>query len=199
MAALVLAAVALWIGGRDLVDATTVALGAVSLMLVTGIVTWDDIVGHSMAWNVWAMIALLVTMADGLARVGVIGWVADAAAERLTGLPPVLVAIGLVAVFFFVHYLFASLTAHTTALLPVVLAAGLAVPGMPIRPFALLLCYSIGLMGVLTPYATGPAPVYYGSGFIARGEFWGLGLACGAFFFAALVVVGFPYLQAIAP
>jgi di/tricarboxylate transporter len=43
--------------------------------------------------------------------------------------------------------------------LPVGLATGLTVPGLPAKPFALLV-YSLGLMGVLSPYATGPAPVY---------------------------------------
>ena len=47
---------------------------------------------------------------------------------------------------------------HATPLLPVFLAAGSAIPELPARPLALLLCYAIGLMGVLTPYATGPAP-----------------------------------------
>jgi L-tartrate/succinate antiporter len=195
MAGLVLISVALWIGGRQIVDATTVAFGAVSLMLLTRIVTWDDVVGHSAAWNVWTMIALLVTLADGMARVGFIAWFAHAAAERLGGYPPAIVAVGLVALFYFVHYLFASLTAHTTAVLPVVLAAGLTVPGMPVRTFALLLCYSIGLMGVLTPYATGPAPVYYGSGFVTRRAFWTLGFVCGAMFLAVLLAVGYPFLQ----
>jgi len=76
----------------------------------------------------------------------------------------------LLVVFFFLHYLFASLTAHAAAVLPVVLATGVAVPGLPVRPFALL-CYSLGLMGVISPYATGPAPVYYASGYISRRAF----------------------------
>lgn len=50
----------------------------------------------------------------------------------------------------------ASLTAHATALLPVFLAAGSAVPDLPARPLALLLCYVIGrpwapLSGLLSP------------------------------------------------
>jgi di/tricarboxylate transporter len=80
------------------------------------------------------------------------------------------------------------------AVLPAVLAAGAAVPGMPVRTFALLLAYSIGLMGVLTPYATGPAPVYFGSGFIPRRDFWVLGLVFGLIFLATLLGVGLPYL-----
>ncbi len=67
-------------------------------------------------------------------------------------------------------------------------------PGMPVRPFALLLMYSIGLMGVLTPYATGPAPVYFGSGFIDRKDFWTLGLIFGIIFLGTLLGIGMPYL-----
>ena len=63
--------------------------------------------------------------------------------------------------------MFASITAHVTGLLPVVLATAMAVPGVPVKMFAMLLCYSLGIMGVITPYATGPSPIYYGSGYIS--------------------------------
>jgi L-tartrate/succinate antiporter len=92
--------------------------------------------------------------------------------------------------FFAVHYMFASLTAHATALLPAMLATGIAVPGMPARTFAMLLVFSLGVMGVLTPYATGPAPVYFGSGYIPRRDFWRLGLIFGVIFLAALLLLG---------
>jgi L-tartrate/succinate antiporter len=199
MATMVLGAVALWMFGKDAIDATTVALLAISSMLLTGLVSWDDIVSYKSAWSVWALLATLVTLADGLNRVGFIGWFAAGAAARLTGFAPSVVMAGLVMTFFFVHYMFASITAHTTAVLPVVLAAGLAVPGVPPRTFALLLCYSLGLMGILTPYATGPAPVYFGSGYIPRRDFWVLGLFFGMLFVAVLLGIGVPYLQMMGP
>ena len=138
----------------------------------------------------WALLATLVTLADGLNKVGIIAWFTTGAAALMTGYPPMLVMIALVAVFFFVHYMFASITAHTTAVLPVVLAAGMGVPGLKVKTFALLLCYSLGLMGILTPYATGPAPVYFGSGYVTRKEFWTLGLGFGLLFLGALVLLG---------
>ena len=110
------------------------------------------------------------------------------------GYPPQVVMLSLVALFFFVHYMFASLTAHTTAVLPVILAAGVVVPGMPIRMFVLLLGFSLGIMGVITPYATGPAPVYFASGFIARLDFWRLGLIFGLMFLGTLLLIGVPWL-----
>jgi len=140
--------------------------------------------------------ATLVALADGLNRVGFVGWAAKAFAATLVGIPPVTVLAILVAFFFLVHYMFASLTAHAAAVLPVVLATGMAVPGLPIRPFALLLVYSLGLMGVLSPYATGPAPIYYASGFVSRRAFWSLGLLFGLLYLATLLAVGIPYLTA---
>ena len=44
------------------------------------------------------------------------------------GISPTTAMIVLVAVFFFTHYMFASITAHVTAMLPVMLAVGSASP-----------------------------------------------------------------------
>ena len=199
MATLVILALALWIFGSGWVDATTVALIIIALMVITGIVKWDDILANKPAWNVFIWVATLITLADGLNRVGFVTWFAHGAAALLTGLPPMVVMLVLVVIFFFVHYMFASVTAHTTAVLPVILAAGVAVPGMPVRVFALLLVYSLGMMGVITPYASGPAPVYFGSGYVSRQAFWTLGLIFGLIFLAALLMIGTPYLLAINP
>ncbi len=194
MASLILGALVLWIAGPSVIDPTMVALAAIALMLVTGVVSWDDVVGNQPAWNVLCWFATLVVLADGLNKVGFVGWFGKTCASLLAGYPPQLVMLSLVALFFFVHYMFASLTAHTTAVLPVMLAAGVVVPGMPIRMFVLLLGFSLGIMGVITPYATGPAPVYFASGFIARLDFWRLGLIFGLMFLGTLLLIGVPWL-----
>jgi L-tartrate/succinate antiporter len=199
MALLAIVALALWIFGKDFIDATTVALVVISLMVVTGIVKWNDILDNKPAWNVLAWFATLVTLADGLYKVGFVTWFAKNAAAHLAGMSTVTVMVVLVVLFFLVHYMFASITAHTTAVLPVLLAAGAAIPGVPVKIFALLLCYSLGIMGIITPYATGPSPVYFGSGFISRRDFWILGLVFGFIYLLALLVIGIPYLMAINP
>jgi L-tartrate/succinate antiporter len=196
MAALVLGALSLWILGGDWIDPTLVALAAICLMVVCRVVSWQDIVGHHSAWNVLAWFATMVVLAEGLNKVGFIGWLGKHAAVLLAGQSPLGVMLALVALFFFIHYMFAGLTAHTTALLPVVLAAGAAVPGVPVRTFAMLLVFCLGIMGVLTPYACGPAPVYFGCGFLSRRDFWRLGLVFGLVFLGVLLLVGVPWLMA---
>ena len=84
-------------------------------------------------------------------------------------------------------------------MLPVVFAAGLAVRGFPARTFAMPLCFALGRMGIITPYATGPGPVYYGSGFVPRSDFWKLGAIFGAVYLAALLALGVPYLLVVRP
>ena len=128
MALLALLALGLWIFGGDLINATTVALLVLSLMVMTRIVEWDDVLAHKQAWNVLVWFATLVTMADGLNKVGFLKWFAGGAAGALSGYSVMTIVVALTVVYFVVHYMFASLTAHTTALLPVLLTAAIAVP-----------------------------------------------------------------------
>jgi len=199
LAILVIFALALWIFGASIMDAATVGVLVVSLMLVIRVITWDDILRNLPLWNTFVWIGTLVTLADGLNKVGFVTWFAKAAASLMTGMSPVTVMIMLTVLYFVVHYMFASNTAHVTAILPVMLAAGTALPGVPAKMLAMLLCYSIGLQGIITPYATGPSPVYYGSGYLPRKDFWLLGAIFGFIFLAVMLLVEVPYLNAIKP
>ena len=197
MAALVVVALALWIFGGDIINATTVAIVVIALMVIGRVVSWDDVVSNKAAWNTLVWFATLVALADGLAKVGFVKWFAETVGAQMAGVSPMMAMIGLVAVFFFTHYLFASLTAHTTAMLPVVLAVGLGIPGMDMRTFAMLLALTLGMMGILTPYATGPSPVYYGSGYLPAKDYWKLGAIFGVIFIAALLLLGVPWMAMI--
>jgi L-tartrate/succinate antiporter len=195
LAALVILAILLWVFGGDYVDATTTAFIVVSLMLITRVVSWDDMAKNDTAWTTIVLLATLVTLADGLARAGFIKWFAGNVGASVGGLPPTAMILILVAVYFFSHYMFASLTAHTTALLPVMLGVGLAIPGLPPDKLALALALTTGIMGIITPYATGAALPYYNSGYISPPEFWRLGAIFGMIFLAALLAIGVPLLM----
>ena len=197
LAVLVVVALLLWIFGGEVINATTAALVVISLMLLTRVVTWDDMMKNSTAWNTLAWFATLVALADGLNKVGFVKWFADTVAAHMTGLPPFTAMVVLVLVFYFTHYLFASVTAHVTALLPVMLAVGASIPGIEMPLFALLLCLTLGIMGVLTPYATGPSPVYYGSGYLPSKDYWRLGAIFGLLYLAVLLGVGLPWMALI--
>ncbi|MEO8587032.1 MAG: DASS family sodium-coupled anion symporter [Acidobacteriota bacterium] len=199
MGLLALSALGLWIFGGKSIDPTAVAFAAIALMVILGVVAWDDILANKSAWNVLVWFATLVALADGLNRVGFVTWFAKKAAAPLAGYAPLTVTILLAVLFFLTHYMFASITAHVTAMLPVMLAVGAAVPGLDVRLFAMLLCYTLGIMGILTPYATGPSPVYFGSGYVARKDFWRLGAIFGFIYLAALLAIGVPWMLWMKP
>jgi L-tartrate/succinate antiporter len=52
-------------------------------------------------------------------------------------------------------------------------------------------------MGMLTPYATGPSPVYYGSGYLPSKDYWILGGVFGVLFIAAFLLIGLPWMAMI--
>jgi L-tartrate/succinate antiporter len=154
------------------------------------------VLGNKQAWNTLAWFATLVALAGGLAQVGFVAWFAGKVGGMVAGIPP---TAALVAVFFLAHYVFASVTAHVTALLPVMLTVGAAVPGMEMKSLTLALCLTLGIMGIITPYARGPSPVYYGSGYLPSDDYWRLGAVFGAIYLAAFLLVGVPWILLITP
>jgi L-tartrate/succinate antiporter len=192
LAGLVLMAIVLWVFGADYVDAAVVAFIVVSLMLICRVVSWDDMARNHSAWTTITLLATLVAMADGLARTGFIKWFAEYIASHITGFPPTAVIVILVSTYFFSHYFFSSLTAHTTAMMPIMLGVGMGIPGLPADKLALALAMTTGLMGVISPYATGAALPYYNSGYITSAEFWRNGTIFGLIFLFALLTIGVP-------
>jgi len=194
LAILVVLALVLWIFRGDEVNATTAALIIISLMLLTNVVTWNDIIKNSAAWNTLVWFATLVALADGLTRVGFVKWFAQSVAGHLSGVAPSVAVAALLLINFFGHYLFASVTAHVTAMIPVLLAVASTIPGVNMHTVALGMCLQLGIMGILTPYASGPSPVYYGSGYLPAADYWRLGAIFGVIFFVVFLVIGVPWM-----
>jgi L-tartrate/succinate antiporter len=183
----------LWVAGGAYVGAATVAGIAVSVMLLTGVLSWNDIAGHKRAWTTFAWLGALIALCDGLNRVGFVKWFADGIAGHMHGLSPHLAMLILLALFFLAHYVFASVDAYTTALLPVILLTRAAIPGIPVKEFALLLCMELGIMGVITPFADAASPIYANSGYLPAKDYWRLGTIFGAIFLVLFLGIGVPW------
>jgi L-tartrate/succinate antiporter len=191
---LVLIALVLWIFGGDIMEATTAAIVVICLMLLLKVVTWDDITANKSAWNTLAWFATLVALAGGLTQVGFVKWFAEVVGTQLSGVSPTMAVLALLLINFFGHYLFASGTAHVTAMIPVLLAVASTIPGVNMHTLALGMCLQLGIMGIITPFATGPSPVYYGSGYLPAADYWRLGAIFGLIFFAVFMVICVPWM-----
>jgi len=151
-----------------------VALVGICAQLLSGLLSWDELLGETKAWDVLLWFAPLIMMADELNAGGAVKVASDALFGRLVGLPWT-VGLGLlVLVYLYLHYGFASMTAQVTALYPAFFTAALAL-GAPPMVAALPLAYFSNLNAGLTPYGTGSAPVFYGAGYVADREWWRIG------------------------
>ena len=188
-------ALALWIGATDYIDPALTAVLIVLLMVISGVVTWDDVIGQQQAWNVLIWFGTLVTLAGGLAETGFVGWLAQATAPTFTGMTLGLAIVAIVGTFYVLHYFFASITAHTATLLPVFLGVAMTITAISPTRWSLLLGYSLGLTGILTFYASGQSVIYYASGYISRRDFWVLGLVMGVMFIGVYLLLITPWLE----
>ena len=186
---LVGSALALWIGATDYIDPALTAILIVLLMVVSGVVSWDDVIGQKQAWNVLIWFGTLVTLAAGLSETGFVSWLAKAMAPTFTQLSLGAAIAAIIGTFFVLHYFFASITAHTATLLPVFLGVALTIEALSPTRWSLLLGYSLGLMGVLTFYGSGQSVIYYASGYISRRDFWVLGFVMGAMFIGVYLLL----------
>jgi DASS family divalent anion:Na+ symporter len=153
---------------------TFVALAGLSALLLVKVMTWDDLLAEHKAWDALIWFAPLIMMADSLNETGVIKYFSERLFGVMQGWAWPWVLLGLVVAYLYVHYSFASMTAHTTALYPGFLAAALA-GGVPPLLAALPLAYFSNLNAGITHYGTGSAPVFFGAGYVKQGAWWRIG------------------------
>lgn len=190
MAATFVVLLLLWCLGDTLnIDATTAAFTGIAILLVTGVLSWRDLIENTSAWSTLVFFGVLVGMAGELNELGVIGWIGDSVAGAVGSLPWV-VAFGILTlVYFYSHYLFASNTAHIVAMYAVFVGAAIATGAPPL--FAALVFGFIGnLFGGLAHYSSGPAGVIYGSGYVKTAELFRIGFAMSVVNIAIWTVVG---------
>ncbi|CAA0806709.1 Dicarboxylate transporter 2.1- chloroplastic [Striga hermonthica] len=168
MVATMLLAVSLWVFGDSLGIASVVAaMLGLSILLLLGVLDWDDCLSEKSAWDTLAWFAVLVGMASQLTSLGIVSWMSSCVANLLQSLSlswPAAFGV-LQAAYFFIHYLFASQTGHVGALYSAFLAMHLAA-GVPSVVAALALAYNTNLFGALTHYSSGQAAVYFGAGYV---------------------------------
>ena len=165
----------LWIfGGRFGITSTVAALTGLAILLLTGTLRWRDILGEKGAWDALVWFAVLINLASHLNQMGLIPWFGDQLAAILGDghwMPSFLL---LSLVYFYSHYLFAGNTTHISSMYAPFLAVALAV-GTPPLLAALVLGFFSNLFSGMTHYGTGPAPVFFGTGYVELGDWWKLG------------------------
>ncbi len=131
---------ALIFGEQLSVDATTTAFIGLTTLILTGVLTWDDVLKEKSAWDTIIWFGALIMMASYLNKLGLISWFSDNIESMIgmIGVGWVGAVVILTLVYLYIHYFFASTTAHITALFAAFYAVGLSL-GAPPMLYALIL------------------------------------------------------------
>jgi DASS family divalent anion:Na+ symporter len=177
-------------------DATLIALGAGSVLLVTNVLTWKDCLNESGAWDTMVWVGVLSTIAGLLNKQGLIAWFSKLTAASLVGVPWMMTLIALLLISLYTHYLFASITGHVVAMYPAFIAvAGAA--GVPPMLAALSLGFCYNFYSCLTHYGNGVAPIYFGSGYVSQTTWWRVGFTMSLVYLFCFLGVGLPWWNVI--
>lgn len=165
----------LWIlSGALGIHTTTTALLGLVILLVTGVLSWDDVLAERGAWDTLVWFSALVMMASYLTELGVVPWFSQTVGGWFGGVGWRRGFLALSLVYFYSHYFFASNTAQVSAMYAPFLGVALAL-GTPPLLAGLVLAFFSNLFSSMTHYGTGPAPVFFGGGYVEVGDWWKVG------------------------
>ncbi|MGL4009306.1 anion permease [Staphylococcus nepalensis] len=190
-------ALTLWVTGSLIqIDATLTAFIALSLLLVTGVLNWKDILNETGAWNTLIWFSVLVLMADQLNKLGFIPWLSKLIATSLGDFSWPIVLVMLLIFYFYSHYLFASATAHVSAMYAALLGVAIAAGAPPLYS-ALMLGFFGNLLASTTHYSSGPAPILYAAGYISQKRWWTMNFILGIVYFIIWIGLGSLWMKLI--
>jgi DASS family divalent anion:Na+ symporter len=172
------------------IDVTLVAFIAISLFLLTRLLSWERAVSESAAWDILVWYGGLFTMGEVLNETGVTTAFAEAVGFATAGISWYWVLPITLLIYFYAHYGFASITTHLLAMFPPFLAmlivAG-APPGLAVYSLACLANLTAGL----THYGTTTAPIVFAQRYLEVGEWWRVGFVASLANLAIWTTVGF--------
>lgn len=185
----------LWIFGRYLgLPATLVALCGVCFLLLSGVLSWNEIKGNKGAWDTMIWFGAFVTMAHYLSKFGVVSFLSGSIGVLFDGMPVWISLIMISVIYYFSHYFFAATTAQISAMYASFLIILISV-GVPPLGGALFLAYLSNICAVVTHYGNGPAPILFGAGYVSLSTWWKAGFLMSLVYLVIWLSIGNAWLS----
>lgn len=187
--------VGLWVFGSKFgIGSVAAALCGLTILLVSGVITWKECLAEGPAWDTLVWFAALIAMAGYLNTFGLIPAFSAGVVNVVSGLglawQPAFVIITLV--YFYSHYMFASGAAHIGAMYSAFLSVLIAC-GAPPLVSALVLGILSNVMGCTTHYGIGSAPPFFGAGYVPLATWWKIGFGMSIVYITCFLGIGFPW------
>ena len=170
-------------------DVTFVAMAGIGVLLASGTLTWQTAAGERSAWDVFVWYGGMLRMGQLLNDTGSTQALAQNVGGLFVGIPWAVVLVGILIIYFYAHYFFASITAHMLAMFPpfVAVLIGIGVP--PAMAVYSLLC-TANLTAGLTHYGTTTGPILFGVGYVSRSDWWRVGFVVSVANIAIWLIAG---------
>lgn len=180
MAITVVLLLVLWVFGEKYlhIHATAAAMIGLAFLLLSSVLTWEDVKAEKGAWDTLIWFAALLMMASQLKELGFTDWFGGLLSAQLKahtqGLNWVLILLVLNAIYMYTHYFFASGNAQIAALYTVFLGVAVSL-GVPLPAAAFMLAITSNLYCSLTQYTHARGPILFGSGYVTTAVWWRTG------------------------
>jgi DASS family divalent anion:Na+ symporter len=160
------------------------------------VLAWQDVTGERAAWDIFIWYGGLLRLGKALHEQHVTEAFAQHFGAMLSGLEWLALLVVALLVFYYAHYLFASITAHLLALYAPFLAL-LAAKGAPLGLVVFSFACFANLSAGLTNYGTTPSPMYYAQGYVSLRDWWRVGFLVSLCHLAVWGSVGFAWWKLI--
>ena len=176
------------------IDATSVAVGFVAACLLTGVITWEDLLASKGAWSTFIWFGGIIGLANTLAKAKFFEWLAKLVSTNVnfTGGNMLVIMAALVIFSLVVRYLFASMAAYVASMIPVLFTIALAA-NVPVLPLFFLIAFSAGYGGMLTHYGGALGPILFGTGYVDQMTWWKIGAMVALMSFLTTFIIGLFY------
>jgi DASS family divalent anion:Na+ symporter len=185
--------VAGWVlADRLKLNVTSVAFMGFGVLLVTGVLTIEDIAeqGDTLATFLW--LAVLFALSGQLNELGFMSYAGERLATRLGGLSWPAMYVTLVSLYVGIHYMFVSQSSQVLALLGVFLDVGIR-SGVPAPLMAYSLLFASSYFSAITPQGGSQNIIFAASGYLTQRELYQLGFFTTLAFLAVFLVIGTPW------
>lgn len=169
-----------------------------ALVLLFGVLDWDDVIGAKGAWNIFVWYGAFYGVAASLAAGGFYKWLAAILGKALNlgDVNGMVVLAFIVIVSLAVRYFFVSNSAFVASFYPVLFALA-ATTQANLMIVALMLAVFSAYGALLTHYGNGAGLITFASGYCSQGEFWKVGTIMVVVALVVYTVIGIPYWKLI--
>ena len=179
-----------WIFADKLqLNVTIIAFAGLGLLLMTRVLTPDDIATQGDTLITFLWLAVLFALSGQLNELGFMGYAGQRLASHMAGLSWPLIYVALIVIYVAIHYMFVSQSSQVLALLGVFLDVGIR-GGVPAPLMAFALLFASSYFSVITPQGGSQNVIFVGSGYLTQKELYRIGLLTTLFFMAIFLVIG---------